>query len=229
MKLIFQKYYHFFIYFFLFLLIVFGLVKGFSPTPSWQSQIEKKKAFYIAQAGIEYALAQIDQGGSPVVEEKVFDGGYFSTAINNKQHSLSVKSVYKNEETKYVLHIPLLASDCVEYQVIQKDSRNIELHLRKKCLTTISIERIQFFLKNPSHDLPAIESLSLDGNILESFSQAYNKASYLSLSMQKLTLTESDSHVLLFSFKSNFTQENLNTVLGFSDQSELLLKPLVFK
>jgi len=205
------------------------LVKGFSPSPSWQSQMERGKAFYIAQAGIEYALAQIEYGGFPVVEKKAFDGGYFSTSINNKQRFLSVKSEFKNEESKYSIHIPHLASDCVEQEGVQKNSQHITIYIRKKCLSKITLETFQVFLKDPSHDLPALESVTFDGNVLRSFSQEHSKSSYLSLTLQKLALADADRHTLTFSFRSNFAQENLNMVLGFSDRSEILLKPLAFK
>lgn len=113
---------------------------------SRMSSIFRERAFYGAQAGFEYALREIKEGGYPIVTEKAIGEGRFSVSIAPNDHKITVVGESGSAFKTYSITAPLLGMDCIELDVSNAQlggptqNQLIGLVLRKKCLNAVSIQ-----------------------------------------------------------------------------------------
>lgn len=112
-------------------------------------QIEKEQAFYETQAGFEYAIREINQGGYPVVTNLAFGRGTFSTTIDYPNHLIFVTGRSGDiSKTHQITYTPMMG-DCLTINTaavaVNGPSRTDMqgLTIQKTCLTAISLDKLQ--------------------------------------------------------------------------------------
>lgn len=163
----------------LFTLIILGIfgativVLVAAEQESRRGQLSQEWAFYDVQAGLEYALREIDQGGYPLVTNKVFGKGSFTIDIDYDEVSTrditaaaSVGSVQKVYQISY----DSFGGDCLfvdfsSAQLTGTPKTDLSgLTLRKICNEGVNIDRI-FMSWDPEDDEEVI-SASIGGSIV---------------------------------------------------------------
>jgi len=117
----------------------------------WLS-VGRERAFYASQAGFEYALRQIDQGGYPIVQNKSLDSALFSISIDPSSHNITSVGQSADVTKTYVIKAPKLASDCAYIDASSATAGGASkdeltgLVLKKTCLTAVNVVSMQFDL-----------------------------------------------------------------------------------
>lgn len=112
-------------------------------------QIEKEQAFYEVQAGLEYAIREIDQGGYPVVTNKQLGSGSFTNTIDYSQHLVTSTGTFGDISKTHQITFNPMGGDCVNVDTIgyfEAPSYTIYIGagVTKTCLSAISIDRFVF-------------------------------------------------------------------------------------
>lgn len=112
-------------------------------------QIEKEQAFYDVQAGLEYALREINYGGYPIVANKSLGRGAFTTTIDPTQHIVTSTGVSGGVTKTHQITYSTLGGDCLTInndQVVLVGPGKTDLKaltLKKDCLSAITIDKMQ--------------------------------------------------------------------------------------
>lgn len=80
------------------------------------AQLRKDRAFYIWQAGTEYAMKEIDNGGWPEVEDNEFGEGSFTVDVSSKHHLKEVWNRTGNTPIVYE-QSALLGTSCINFEL----------------------------------------------------------------------------------------------------------------
>lgn len=111
--------------------------------------IGKEQAFYEVQAGFEYAIREINNGGYPVVTNKVLGRGNFTTTIDYPNHFIYSAGSSGAATKTHQITYSTMGGDCLETNndlaTITGPGRT-ELRgitLKKNCLNAITIDKIQ--------------------------------------------------------------------------------------
>ena len=113
-------------------------------------QIEKGQAFYEVQAGLEYALYEIENGGHPVVANKPLGDGTFTVNINYPNHLIfATGNVGDVTKTHQITHNQM-GGDCLglnnsQATLVGPNKTDLKaITLKKNCNNAITIDKMQF-------------------------------------------------------------------------------------
>ncbi|MFA5187261.1 MAG: hypothetical protein WC551_12355 [Patescibacteria group bacterium] len=73
----------------------------------------RERAFYSVQAGLEYVLREINQGGYPIVTDKQFADATFTSSIDPGPRKITVTGEAGDAARTHSITTDLLAKDCV--------------------------------------------------------------------------------------------------------------------
>lgn len=79
--------------------------------------IQRERAFYAMQAGLEYALREINEGGYPLVAAKTLGQAAFTVAIDPDSHQVTVRGESEGALSTHSVTAPLLGADCLDVDV----------------------------------------------------------------------------------------------------------------
>ena len=111
--------------------------------------IGKEQAFYEVQAGLEYAIREINNGGYPVVTNKVLGRGNFTTSVDYPNHIVSSTGTSGSAAKMHQITYSTMGGDCME---TNNDTATLTgpgrtelrgITLKKNCLNAITIDKIQ--------------------------------------------------------------------------------------
>lgn len=114
------------------------------------SLISEERSFYGVQAGLEYAMREIDQGGFPIVTGKAFANGSFSTSIDFSQHLILVTGTVGGTKNNYRITCTRMGGDCVAIDGSKVSLSGtgktdlLGLTFKKTCNTAVTIDKIKF-------------------------------------------------------------------------------------
>lgn len=74
--------------------------------------LSRERSFYAVQAGLEYALREIEEGGYPIVAAKPLDMSTFTTSIEPNERRITVTGVAYEAERTHSITTSQLARDC---------------------------------------------------------------------------------------------------------------------
>lgn len=107
-------------------------------------------AFYDTQAGFEFALREIDQGGYPL-GSRIFSKGNFNVAISYDESSkreLIVTGAVTDIQKKYQISHDTFGADCIQINYAEVSTGGdgnrdlLDLSFRKICNEAINIDKI---------------------------------------------------------------------------------------
>lgn len=110
--------------------------------------LHRELAFYAAQAGFEYALREIREGGYPIVSNKQLGNARFTTTINETTRTVTSSGVIVGNVKSYSITAPQLAKDCVTIDMSAAVAGGGNLNqlqnvrLMRTCLSAVSIDRM---------------------------------------------------------------------------------------
>lgn len=115
-----------------------------SETATSTNEIQTSQAFHITDAGIEYALNQLDHGSSPDVQAKAFGDGSFSISTDPATRNVSVTGVY-GEASRTNVITTNFASDCLSLDTATAYASGDSLYnvkLIKTCMTAATVAKV---------------------------------------------------------------------------------------
>ncbi|MBI2083291.1 MAG: hypothetical protein HYT76_06940 [Deltaproteobacteria bacterium] len=119
-------------------------------------QLLYDRAFYVTQAGLEYAMRKIYEGVSPVVVSPGmgFGGGTFTIAREGRV--VTVTGVYNTSQVVHSVTSPSQA-DCTEFDLtdvdLNNDGQNLQhIQFEKICLEQAVIDKIVASWTNPGSE-----------------------------------------------------------------------------
>lgn len=114
---------------------------------SRMSSIFRERAFYGAQAGFEYALREIKEGGYPIVTGKAIGEGKFSVEISPDEHKIIVTGDSSTAKKAYSITTQQLGMDCLSIDVSNAsvggptNNQLLGVVLNKNCLNAVSVQK----------------------------------------------------------------------------------------
>lgn len=114
-------------------------------------QIEQEWAFYNIQAGLEYAIKEIDLGHNPIVSNKSFGSGSFSTAVNYDEVSareIIVASTVGDAQSSHQISYDSFGADCLEANndtvtLVGPGKTDLKgMTLRRTCNQAVTIDKM---------------------------------------------------------------------------------------
>lgn len=137
--------------FILFTLLALGMVMTYLLSTGQEgraNQVLSTKAFYVTQAGIEYAIKKVYDGESEIVASPGLNFGPGSFTVGRSGRTLTITGTVGQAVQTYAVDSPTEA-DCTALDVT-----NLNLHdhdrevsgitFRKICLTQLTIDRMSF-------------------------------------------------------------------------------------
>ncbi len=119
-------------------------------------QLVYDRAFYVTQAGLEYAMRKIYEGVSPVVASPgiSFTGGAFT--VTRQDRLITVTGNYGASRVVHQVTSPSQA-DCTEFDVGNADlasngTRLQHIQMQKICLETAVLDKIRVSWTNPGSE-----------------------------------------------------------------------------
>lgn len=112
--------------------------------------LEKEQAFYAVQAGLEYAIREIKNGGNPVVTNKQIGRGTFTNVTNFAQHSITVTGRTGEVARTHTIDFNQFGGDCLgvnndQVTVVGPNKTDMKANtLRKNCNNAITVDKFQF-------------------------------------------------------------------------------------
>jgi len=141
-----------------------------SDQESRMNSIRRDRSFYAVQAGLEYALREIDQGGYPIVTDKVIGESSFTSTIKPSSRQISVVGSSGDAMRSNTITAPELASDCMDIDVSgasvsgSGNNRLSGIALTKTCLTAVGLDITGVGMSPYIGEL--VTRVSIDGNLV---------------------------------------------------------------
>jgi len=108
----------------------------------------RERAFYAVQAGFEFALREINEGGYPIASDKPFANAVFSISIDPAQRRITVNGKAGDASKTHSITTQLLARDCVSIDSSEADlggtNNNVltGIALDHSCLLAVNIKEM---------------------------------------------------------------------------------------
>ncbi len=112
-------------------------------------QVQKEQAFYASQAGLEYAIKEINDGGYPIATNKQIGRGQFTTAVDFNTHTITSTGASGDVSKVHYITYSTMGGDCLDVNNEQAtlvgpgktDMKAITL--KKNCLDAITVDKMQ--------------------------------------------------------------------------------------
>ena len=104
--------------------------------------IQRERAFYAVQAGLEYALREINEGGYPLVAAKPLGQASFTVSIDSGSHKVTVRGESEVALKTHSIIAPLLGADCLDVNVSgagMGGEQLIGIVLTQTCLNAVAV------------------------------------------------------------------------------------------
>ncbi len=115
--------------------------------------IERARAFYAVQAGLEVALREIDQGGEPIVEEKSLGAdALFTVAIKPASREIVVTGLSGEARRTHTITTDALGGDCLQIDTAgaalggSGNEQLVGVVLRQVCLSAVTVTELNVAL-----------------------------------------------------------------------------------
>jgi len=181
--------------------------------------IKRERAFYAVQAGFEYALREIKEGGYPIVSNKALGDATITTAIDPSQRRISVVGADSEVSKSYSITTDKLASDCAEIDDSSVSASGDELHglvIKKNCLDALNIASMSFTW---SPDLSeAIRKIIIAGTQVYYDVDGASSGDNINISDTKIIGNTSVDSV---QFSSGVSGKDMTLTLYFTDSSSI--------
>jgi len=108
--------------------------------------LSREYSFYAVQAGLEYALREINEGGYPIVEDKQFADSTFTVEIDPGPRRITATGQAADATRHHSITTDLLAADCVSIDASgatlggSYDNELYGIVLNHSCLIAVNVD-----------------------------------------------------------------------------------------
>ena len=183
--------------------------------------IRREYSFYAVQAGFEYSLREINEGGYPIVADKVLGDATFTTQIDPSQNKITVTGVATDNSRTHSITTNDLADDCSNIDVsgvsVGGSSNNelLGVVVEKNCLNAINIESI--LLSWITDVGETVRNVNIAGTeVYDDFSGARSGEI---VNITDTRVTGSSVTINSIKFSSSITGKQVTLTLNFTDSS----------
>jgi len=185
-------------------------------------QLEKSQAFYQTQAGLEYAIWEIVNGGHPIVSNRTIGRGDFTVGVDYLNHRITVNGASGDVTKTHSITYNPMGGDCLSVDksaaVLSGPSRTDlnGLTLRKVCNNAVTIEQVRIVWDpNNNEKVRRITINNLD--VYDNISGA-SSGELIDIADHKLTASTSQP-INLVQFSSSMLNKAITIVFYLSDSS----------
>ncbi|PIR17783.1 MAG: hypothetical protein COV46_02740 [Deltaproteobacteria bacterium CG11_big_fil_rev_8_21_14_0_20_49_13] len=185
-------------------------------------QIEKEQAFYEVQAGLEYAVREIYNGGYPVVSNKGLGRGIFSVSIDAPNHIVYATGVSGDVTKTHQITYNNLAGDCLnvnndQVTVVGPNKTDMKaLTLKKLCNNAVSIDKLQFVWSPDNNE--KVTQVKIENNLL--YNSPSGAASGEIIDIPDYAISGGVAHQInLIKFTNNMLNKQFTITLYLTDTS----------
>ena len=220
----------------IFMMVVLGvmgiaLVSLISMEQSSRMQhINRDRSFYAAQAGLEYAMWAINEGGYPVRQGLALAGTTIDTTVDAKNSNQVTVTASSGAATRsHSIDAPVLAADCVTIDgglatlngILDNIIQNVSIE--RNCLNGVRIQAMLF-----NWDLPAVEKVKrVRINGIDVYDNAIGVGPGVVVDIND-TLIVDPANIDEIEFSSSMQNKNITMQVIFTDTSDYELAPLFF-
>ncbi len=184
--------------------------------------IRREYAFYAVQAGLEYALREIKEGGYPIVTSKAIGNANFTTSITPAERKITVLgSAHENSKT-HSITTSELASDCASINTSAVSVGGVSLDkiqnisVSKTCLNAVNVQSMRLTW---SPDIgEKIMEIRAAGQVI--YSDINGVASGGTVDVQDTKFTSSMT-IDYIDFSSSVSGKSVTLQLNFTDSSSI--------
>lgn len=187
--------------------------------------LKREYAFYAVQAGFEWALREIKEGGYPLAQAKVLPESTFTVSIDPSPRKITVLGASNNVQRTYSITTNLLAKDCMTVDLSgatiggmsNNEIHDITItHTTPNCLNAVSIDKMTFtWLPNITEKVRRIRIGGVDV-----YTDATGTASGAATDIQDVKITNSAT-IEVVEFSSSMSGKNVTLKATSTDSSEL--------
>lgn len=196
---------------------------------SRMKSILRERAFYAVQAGFEYALREIKEGGYPVVGNKVFGDSLITTTIDPSDRKIQVTGAAGEALRFHSITTDKLAADCIEIETAGASAGGMGgnilqgVSVSRNCLNAVRIDKITAeWVPNLGE---RITRISVGGT--ESYNDPQGVGSEVPADILDYRITGSAT-IDAIEFSSSIAGKQITLTLTFTDSSAKASDPMNF-
>ncbi len=212
----------------LFTLIILGVLGAAlvsmvgSEQDSRMKSIRRELGFYAVQAGLEYALREINEGGYPLVYGKQLGDAQFSVAINPSLRKITVTGSAGENARVHSITTSQLAADCAAVDTSGMSVGGASLDkiqgivVRKTCLNGINVKDVR---ASWTPDIgEKIMQVSMDSALVYDDLNGTLSGSVTDITDKKITTS---SLVNYIDFSGSVSGKSVTLTFDFTDSSSI--------
>jgi hypothetical protein len=191
-----------------------------------RKQIEKEQTFYEIQAGFEYALKEIKDGGYPVKTNMPLGTGSFTISIDYPNHIIYATGTVGDMGHTSQITFTQMGGDCLSVNNDQvtltgPDKTDMKgLTLKKVCNNAITIDKLLFTWSPNSGE--KVKKIKIENNTV--YNNPVGTPSGQIIDIPDYTLSGSVAHQInLIEFSSNMLNKDFTMTVYLSDTTYKVL------
>ena len=185
-------------------------------------ELEKEQAFYEVQAGLEYAVHEITNGGYPLQTNKALGRGTFTTTVDFPNHYVYATGTSGITSNTHRITVNPMEGDCL---FINPNSESLGgpgrtdlsgIILQKTCLNSINVDKIQ--LTWSPNGGQKITNLTIYNVVL--YNNATGSGSGVVIDSIDRSISDGTNHTInLIRFTGDMRNKQINMVVFLTDSS----------
>ncbi len=185
--------------------------------------IRRERAFYAVQAGLEYALREIKEGGYPIVANTAIGEASFTTTIDAGAHRITVVGAEGTNRRTHSITTSLLAGDCAAIDVSGASVGGIgndevqNILITQSCLNAVRLESMT--LSWVSDVGERLRRVQIDG--INVYDDPFGIASGETVDVEDVRIVGAAT-INAIEFSSSVTGKTVSITLTFTDASEVI-------
>jgi Tfp pilus assembly protein PilX len=184
--------------------------------------IHRERMFYAVQAGFEFALREIKEGGYPIVSNKPLGDASFTTAIDASQRKITATGVSSASQRIHSITTDHLAKDCATINLngatVGGPNQDVlqNVTITKTCLNAINIDMLK--LSWTPNNGERVREVQIGGVQVYSDANGTPSGEYTNISDTRTTGTATINSI---TFSSPINGKTMNLTCKFTDSSEV--------
>lgn len=190
--------------------------------------IHYERAFYAVQAGFEYGLREIMEGGYPLVVNKPFENSQFTVLLDIATHEMTVTATDGTASKAHRIVVNNLANDC---SIINTSGATATgpgqntlegITVTQNCLNAITIDLVTLTWNPDSGE--RVRRIAIGGN--EVYNDPLGLGSGVAIDIANATIAGTVP-INLIEFSAGLSGKAITLTLTFSDSSSKISIPIL--
>lgn len=183
--------------------------------------IMRERAFYAVQAGFEYALREIKEGGYPIVSAKTLGAANFTSSIDQSTRRITLSGVSGDAQRTHSITTAQLARDCLTINIsgaFAGGTNNTQLRglqLNRTCLNAVNIDKVT--ASWTPNLFENVVKVSIGGSLV--YNDAIGESSGVAIDSTDHKISAASEPVDYIEFTSGIVGKRITITLTFTDSS----------